>query len=278
MKTAAAAAAPDEATITTLIPVLAILDSFNHRNKNQHRVAHWWSTFDILRRSVRRLHDALEAQARHRRALSFKSSSSSSSASSSKSKKSAVAGKPVSSAERRQNALDEDVAARVRMLLDPTIPSSFSSFTQIAADNQHAALGLVLLGLLARINSAVALLAPPRPEKVTPVGDAASSSSTGQVVVAVADERQHQSESKGLGVAISRDQLKLAAKPSDHRSSSRNIDEVVPAVLPPKKRKLIAASALDTKPNKPAKEENSVKKKKKSKKGDDFSDLFSSLM
>ncbi|KXH26508.1 hypothetical protein CNYM01_10222 [Colletotrichum nymphaeae SA-01] len=291
----AAQTTPNEETtpIATLVPVLAILDSFNHRNKNQHRVARWWAAFDLLRRAVRRLHDALEAQARHRRALSFKPKSSSSS--SSKKPAAAAGGKPTSSAERRQNALDEDVAARVQMLLESTIPSSFSAFTQLAADNQHAALGLVLLGLLARINSAVTLLAPapapaPAPrEKATPAGNVTTTSSSSSATqsaaaVAVADERRHQqqprqqSDSKGLGVAISRDQLKLAAKPSDqHPSSSRNIDEASPAI-PQKKRKLANVPPLETKSSKPAKEQKPVKKKKKAKKTDDFSDLFSSLI
>ncbi|KAK1722314.1 uncharacterized protein BDZ83DRAFT_629375 [Colletotrichum acutatum] len=289
----AAKTTPNEETtpIATLVSVLAILDSFNHRNKNQHRVARWWSAFDLLRRVVRRLHDVLEAQARHRRALSFKSKSPSSSSS----KKSAVAAgsKSVSSAERRQNALDEDFAARVRMLLDSTIPSSFSAFTQLAADNQHAALGLVLIGLLARINSVVTLLAPtPAPrEKATPAGDVtttSSSSSTnkGATAVAVADERHHQqqqqSDSKGLGVAISRDQLRLAAKTSDHHpltssSTPRNFDGAS-AAISPKKRKLASVPPLEIKSSRPAKEEKPVKKKKKAKKTDDFSDLFSSLM
>ncbi|KAJ0302033.1 hypothetical protein COL516b_007541 [Colletotrichum fioriniae] len=302
--TAAQTTLNEETTsIATLVPVLAILDSFNHRNKNQHRVARWWSAFDLLRRAVRRLHDALEAQARHRRALSFKSKSSSSSSKRS-SAAAAAGGKPTSSsAERRQHALDEDVAARVRVLLDSTIPSSFSAFTQLAADNQHAALGLVLLGLLARINSVVTLLAPaptpaPRLEKAIPAGDVATTSSSfsttkSAAAVTVADERYHQqqqqqqqqSDSKGLGVAISRDQLKLAAKPVDHHPSSsvstlslsRNVDEAS-ATVPQKKRKLASVPPPETKASKPAKEEKPVKKKKKAKKTDDFSDLFSSLM
>ncbi|EXF82551.1 hypothetical protein CFIO01_13101 [Colletotrichum fioriniae PJ7] len=300
--TAAQTTLNEETTsIATLVPVLAILDSFNHRNKNQHRVARWWSAFDLLRRAVRRLHDALEAQARHRRALSFKSKSSSSSSKRSSAAAAAAGGKPTSSsAERRQNALDEDVAARVRVLLDSTIPSSFSAFTQLAADNQHAALGLVLLGLLARINSVVTLLAPaptpaPRLEKAIPAGDVTTTSSSfsttkSAAAVTVADERhqqqqQQQSDSKGLGVAISRDQLKLAAKPLDHHPSSsvstlslsRNVDEASAAV-PQKKRKLASVPPPETKASKPAKEEKPVKKKKKAKKTDDFSDLFSSLM
>jgi hypothetical protein len=33
--------------------LLAILDAFNHRNKNQHRLSPWWSRFSILRRALR---------------------------------------------------------------------------------------------------------------------------------------------------------------------------------------------------------------------------------
>lgn len=33
----------------------AILDAFNHRNKNQHRLSPWWSRFNILRRALRAL-------------------------------------------------------------------------------------------------------------------------------------------------------------------------------------------------------------------------------
>ena len=46
--------APARSSIAGLIP---ILDAFNHRNKNQHRLSHWWSHFNILRRSLRPFQD-----------------------------------------------------------------------------------------------------------------------------------------------------------------------------------------------------------------------------
>jgi hypothetical protein len=34
---------------------LELLEAFNHRNKNQHRLTAWWRQFDIFRRGVGRL-------------------------------------------------------------------------------------------------------------------------------------------------------------------------------------------------------------------------------
>lgn len=42
-------------THDTLAPLIPILTSFAHRNHNQHRTSHWWSAFNIFRRSVRNL-------------------------------------------------------------------------------------------------------------------------------------------------------------------------------------------------------------------------------
>ncbi|KZL70408.1 hypothetical protein CI238_13075 [Colletotrichum incanum] len=259
----------DQPTIAALVPVLQILDSFNHRNKNQHRVARWWARFDLLRRSVRRLHDALEARTRHRHAQSFK-------APSKKSAGKVNAGTSISSGDRRSNALDEDVTTRVRLLLDTTIPSSFLAFSQLSADGQHAALGLVLLGVLARVNSAIAPLVPRQPERGDEMPMANPSASHD---AATAKEGKPNPESMGLGVAISRDQVKLTVKPLARRPTKDDAEAVAP-VASKKKRKLVNAPTTETEPSKPVKERKSEKKtgKKKSKKGDEFSDLFSSLM
>ncbi|KAK1979754.1 hypothetical protein LZ30DRAFT_751194 [Colletotrichum cereale] len=263
----------DKPTITALVPVLLILDGFNHRNKNQHRVARWWPRFDLLRRSIRRLHDALEARARHRHAQSFR-------APSKKSAGKANAGTGSGGGDRRREALVEDVTTRTQLLLDTTIPSSFIAFSQLAADSQHAALGLVLLGVLARINSAIAPLAPRQPEG----GDALpmAKSSPSHRDAATTKECQTNPESMGLGVVISRDQMKLAAE-SPHRRLTKEHAEAV-AVAPvasKKKRKLVDAPTIEPQPSRRAKEEarsGGKPGKKKSKKGDEFSDLFSSLM
>ncbi|KAK2024367.1 hypothetical protein LX32DRAFT_108033 [Colletotrichum zoysiae] len=262
----------DQPTIDALVPVLGILDGFNHRNKNQHRVARWWSRFDLLRRSVRRLHDALEARVRHHDAQSFRAPS----------KKSAgKANAGTSGGDRRGETLGEDITTRARLLLDATIPSSFLAFSQLTADGQHAALGLVLLGVLARINSAVAPLVPSQPEGGDAMLPLATPSSPSHRDAVMIKEGRMNPESMGLGVVISRDQMKLAAKPPGRRSTQEDAKAVAVAPLASrKKRRLVDAPTTEPEPSRRAKETRSEKKlgKKKSKKGDEFSDLFNSLM
>ncbi|KAJ0158771.1 hypothetical protein CTA2_10941 [Colletotrichum tanaceti] len=260
----------DRPTVAALVPVLQIFDGFNHRNKNQHRVARWWARFDLLRRSVRRLHDALEARVRHRHAQSFK-------APSKKSASKAIAGAVIGNGNRRDNALDGHVTARARLLLDTIIPSSFIAFSQLAADNQHAALGLCLLGVLARINSTVAPLVSRQSERGGDMPITNPSASHDAVTVT---EDQAASEPMGLGVAISRDQLKLAAKPPTRRPRKDEWDAVT-STATKKKRNMVDASDSESEPSsKPVKLKKPEKKpgKKKSKRGDEFSDLFSSLI
>ncbi|GJC95438.1 hypothetical protein ColKHC_04264 [Colletotrichum higginsianum] len=208
----------DRPAVAALVPVLQIFDGFNHRNKNQHRVARWWARFDLLRRSVRRLHDALEARVRHRHAQSFK-------APSKKSASKANAGVVIGNGNRRGNALDEHVTARARLLLDSIIPSSF-------------------------LHDAVTV------------------------------KDQTPSELMDLGVAISRDQLKLAAKPAARRPRKDDW-EAVTSTATKKKRNMLDVSDSESEPSsKLAKLKKPEKKpgKKKSKRGDEFSDLFSSLI
>ncbi|KAK2007030.1 hypothetical protein LZ32DRAFT_594416 [Colletotrichum eremochloae] len=251
----------DQPTIDTLVPVLRILDGFNHRNKNQHRVARWWSRFDLLRRSVWRLHDALEARIRHHHAQSFRAPSKRSAG-----KVNASIGTRTSGGDRRSEVLDEDVTTRAQLLLDTTIPPSFLAFSQLAADGQHAALGLVLLGVLARINSAITPLALRQPKR-------------GDEMLPIAKESQTNPESMDLGVVISRDQMKLAAKPLDRRSTREDAEAVVAPIASKKKRKLVDAPITEPEPSRRSKEKRSEKRLgKKSKKGDEFSDLFSSIM
>ncbi|KAK6210227.1 hypothetical protein QIS74_11811 [Colletotrichum tabaci] len=259
----------DRPTVAALVPVLQIFDGFNHRNKNQHRVARWWARFDLLRRSVRRLHDALEARVRHRHAQSFK-------APTKKSASKANAGAVIGNGNRRGNALDEHVTARARLLLDSIIPSSFLAFSQLAADNQHAALGLVLLGVLARINSTVAPLVPQQSERGGDMPMTNTSASHDAVTV----KDQTPSELMDLGVAISRDQLKLAAKPPARRPR-KDEWEAVASTATKKKRNILDVFDSESEPSsKLVKLKRPEKKpgKKKSKKGDEFSDLFSSLI
>ncbi|KAF9871610.1 hypothetical protein CkaCkLH20_10808 [Colletotrichum karsti] len=235
---------PDEQISSALSPLFHILDSFHHRNKNQHRVAHWWSQFGILRRAVTRLHDAFVARLRTTQALSFK--------------------KQRQKPSKARQTLDEDIAVRVKTLVDATIPSSFLTFTQLTADNQHAALGLVLLGVLASINSAIAPLVAHQDEP----GQTAPSTSV--PLAGSANETKRDARPVDLGVAVPRDQLRLAinagSRPEPQAKDTKK----------PKKRKV--TTLVDDVPTTKDNGKTEKKPKKKSKKGDEFSDLFSSLM
>lgn len=46
-------------TADSFTPLLPILNAFNHRHHNQHRLAHWWPVFRSLRRTIRNLIDDL---------------------------------------------------------------------------------------------------------------------------------------------------------------------------------------------------------------------------
>jgi ribonuclease MRP protein subunit RMP1 len=52
---------PTGCTPENLRPVQQLLHLTAHRNKNQHRIAKWWSSFSILRRQLGRLVAQLEA-------------------------------------------------------------------------------------------------------------------------------------------------------------------------------------------------------------------------
>lgn len=52
-----------QASLSVLRPLQPLLAGFNHRNRNQHRLARWWGAFGMLRRSAGRLVGALEREA-----------------------------------------------------------------------------------------------------------------------------------------------------------------------------------------------------------------------
>src|SRR5689334_6903769 len=115
-----------------------------------------------------------------------------------------------------------------------------SSFSQLAADNQYAHLGLALLGVLAQVDAALVLLAPrdittdfPVPEQET----APTAAEPGkQQVVHLASE--------DMGVVVPRDEVATQSKPKRRPS-------------PPGK---------DVRQDKPAAETSEAKPSKKQKK------------
>ncbi|KAK8026867.1 hypothetical protein PG991_003923 [Apiospora marii] len=131
-------------TLQLVRPLQPLLAGFNHRNKNQHRVATWWASFNMLRRHVTKWADELDQQAQARP----------------KKRKRTAAG---DGSEKK----DEGGPAEVRglWLRDVLVPKCYLTFSQLAADNQFAPLGLVLTGALAQAYKACVRLVGEAPSE-----------------------------------------------------------------------------------------------------------------
>ena len=174
----------------------------------------------------------------------------------------------------------------------------FRAFTQLAADNQYAHLGLALLGVLAQVHAAVAPLVPALSGEGEEGGDGLLPSATTGPVVAGPD-RDVQGGAD-LGIAVSRSEVerqpsKAARRPEvkqglEHRGPEPS--ETLAEDEPLQERVTVPSSKPEEKPKKSKKSRDEFdslfdsleankppkKKKKKQKKGDEFDDLFSSLV
>ncbi|KAM0820808.1 hypothetical protein AB5N19_06628 [Seiridium cardinale] len=262
------------AALAKLQPLVAILAGFNHRNKNQHRHARWWAAFNSLRRNVIRLISELEVAAQ-------------------KAQKSSGSGK-----KRRREGKDADgegkgdgVAERARWMRDYAVPEAYLPFSQLAADNQFAVLGIVLLGVLASVRDACVQLvgeadpevaATERPSVVSePVVMARENTTkpgdgkTGFAMAAaeeVADSGQVVSREE-IAAAIDTQSAK-AVQPVDEPLMKRKRRDVADAVATKAAEKSSSDGGKATKKLDKA----SKDKKKRKKKGDEFDALFSSLV
>ncbi|POR33618.1 Uncharacterized protein TPAR_06205 [Tolypocladium paradoxum] len=222
----------------SLSALLPLIHAFNHRHRNQHRASHWWSSFGILRRALQALaDDVLQPKSRPP--------------------------PPAATTARRR---DDVVAVRARWLRSHVVPRAYVAFTQLAADNQHAPLGLMLLAVLGRTDAILADLAPaespppqpsqPAEQPLTPVQPRAPST-----VESCALDR---------GVAIS-------------RRETQRVDEEPAATAPSSQRRTPRECFKHGRDNKTSdggetKAEDKKKKKKKKKTDSDaLSSLFSSL-
>ncbi|KAF7544621.1 hypothetical protein G7Z17_g9796 [Cylindrodendrum hubeiense] len=212
----------------SLTPTLPVLQAVAHRHRNQHSASHWWAAFGLLRRAARNLATALL---------------------------------------RRSRRIDHDLPAVIhaKWMARHVVPRAYIAFTQLAADNQHAPLGLMLLGILARINSLLSNLVPS--------DHASESTSTPATVVTLdpASSSARPDEHLDMGVAVSRDELAIPKPPS------REPDRVVAKEPSSKegKAKKLAKSTADVVKDTPGNIKE--KKKKKKKGGDALSSLFGSL-
>ncbi|PVH85421.1 hypothetical protein DL98DRAFT_568206 [Cadophora sp. DSE1049] len=140
-----------------LTSITHLLHLFHHRNKNQHRLSKWWKSFSQLRRQVGKLLAEVEAL---ETCLKFSSASSSSSKSKKRKGKdgegSTVGGVREGGGESKYvRAARETVEERVEFLERWVVPKCFLAFSNVVADNQYAALGLMLMGTLARVQTAL---------------------------------------------------------------------------------------------------------------------------
>ncbi|RFU75263.1 hypothetical protein TARUN_6980 [Trichoderma arundinaceum] len=219
------------ATAHSLSPLLPILNAFNHRHHNQHRLAHWWPVFRILRRTIRNLVDDLTPPS------------------------SSLSSRPA----RRETSSSSAPPPRAVWLKKHFLPRAYIAFTQLAADNQHAPLGLLLLTILARVHTTLSNLLADNIDSANPAK-------------ALSSKRSNDALNQDKGIAIARQDLtpanKITTPPPTERPQLSKPDR--DAVKPPKaKTKDTPSSSLTT--------SLKEKKKKKKGKGDELSSLFGSL-
>ncbi|KAM0334090.1 hypothetical protein ACHAQA_001110 [Verticillium albo-atrum] len=258
-----------------LASVLHIFDRFNHRHRNQHRVAKWWVQFALLRRALRRLDNALLAHQRRLRASSLARPAPS---------KSTRPRRVPTAVEASESA----IAAHVQWLTAHAVPPAYIAFTQLAADGQHAPLGLLLVALTARLDAVLALLNPTPAAPLQSQPEQEHKSSLQQLGVGV-PPAQHP-DHLDLGVAVSRSSV----RPDSNKDDSEDDDEEETVSRPtldkqettPRRTPSTSEAVPDTisktklkpKPKLKAKVLPSKPPKKKKPKGDEFADLFSSLL
>ncbi|KAF4444087.1 ribonuclease mrp subunit rmp1 [Fusarium acutatum] len=236
---------PDAALLATtsdsLASLIPILNGFAHRHKNQHSSTHWWSSFSILRRAVRNLVNDLSSRPR----------------------------------KVKSGGVKRDVhpaLARAKWMMRHVVPGAFVTFSQLAADNQHAPLGLLLLSVLARTNTILSQLVPDQDHN-PPVSTSTKPMPSEPSKHKTSDLGTDGAPNAGvdMGVAISRDELLSTQKKTKPipKADSRLKDLKL-------KEHDTKTTHTDTK-NNPSKSDTIDKPRKKTKNSDELSGLFGSL-
>ncbi|KAK4123901.1 hypothetical protein N657DRAFT_681014 [Parathielavia appendiculata] len=200
--------------IASLAPALELLERFHHRNKNQHRISKWWAQADMLRRHIWKMLGELEAaveaaertgRVRERQRVKGKRKEK----------------EQVKKVGERGQGEGEGRAVRKRAgyLRWKLGPGAFLAFTQLSADRQFAHLGLMLLGVLAQVDKAVAPFAPAPPsqtgDETGEQASAASAASAEAVQPAAGQDNGVGADSDAImevdttdkGVAVCRDEI-----------------------------------------------------------------------
>ena len=178
------------------------------------------------------------------------------------------------------------------VVLERVLMVACRAFTQLAADRQFAHLGLMLLGVLAQVDQAVAPFAPGLPEDMAVVVEMAD---TAPVAVAVASQdTEMEPAASDMGVAVSRDEIMASIEwdPTAPRTTSSTPAQPQQRPLPPRStslptrrvRELVTAQTRGGVKTEPASKQASLtpslppaKPPKKKKRGDEFDDIFGSL-
>ncbi|ROW12273.1 hypothetical protein VMCG_00514 [Cytospora schulzeri] len=274
-----------QTSLTRLATAVHILDGFAHRNKNQHRGTRWWGPFDMLRANVRRVLPDLEGAVQRAEVLSTPAFA----GAAAKRRKTEKGGGHVAV---RQPELDRAVE-RARWIHNVVGVKAYAAFTQVAADRQFAQLGLALIGVLAQVEAAITPFVEAEPDTATddeldPPRVAHTAGVKGDVSVALGTLDPPPGLGDDLGVAISREELDDDDVPSKDETSlpppgpsSRKGEKKGTLPKPEEKSKAEGGQSRKGKGTEPlragTKDGKKVKKKKR-KGGDEFDDLFSSLL
>ncbi|RYP77302.1 hypothetical protein DL769_003451 [Monosporascus sp. CRB-8-3] len=292
-----------------LLPLRPVLAGFNHRNGNQHRGARWWGAFGMLRRHIGKLADDLDvAAARFAKMLSSSSSitnaNTGNNCSSNKKKRKRDGGGEETAGLTTIPALAR-ADERAKWLRDALVPKCYLAFSQLAADNQFATLGVVLLGVLAQVHAACTRLVGEAAEPASaPLAEAVSTSSFGtptttlgpspitsrssggnpapatvagkepggtvvsRAEVARAEKRRRKQQQQQQGEEGSASQPPRPSRASEDRAGSTSM------MVTTREEKEKARDA-EERPRLPTQKKT---KKKKTKKGDEFDNLFKSLV
>lgn len=207
--------------------IVSMLSAFSHRNKNQHRLSKWWKPFSQLRRHISSLVSELEVCHNEEQRYGARH------------KKGVVA--------------REAVERRAGFLIVSLAPRAFLAFSMLVADNQYAALGLMLLATLARVRKLVLPLMGSKAEDVE----------------GAMDIQEH--GGLDLGEVIQRNEIVGGSAKEDEEDVQAGFE-----VKKPKEKR----ESREQEPhlNRPIDSTPTKRPKKKRKKGDAFDDIFDSLI
>ncbi|KAL2133677.1 hypothetical protein VTI74DRAFT_1905 [Chaetomium olivicolor] len=305
--------------LTLLPPALELLARFHHRNKNQHRISKWWAQADMLRRHVRKMVEELEvgleeaerwekmrAKVRGKEKERLKARPGDKGRLRGKDGSGRVKG--VGEEVQEGNEMVGKRAAYLRWKLGP---GAFLAFTQLSADRQFAHLGLMLLGVLAQVDKAVAPFAPAPSDTSEEAAAAAaeeqaanrqrtkpgSSSAMEQATLTVPD--QDTDMAMDVGLPVSREEILLSTEPAAETATSTPASALTPShtpistALPDRSSKEGRGISTSQPPaatvarteSEPASKDRSaapgmekpLKRKKKKRGGDEFGEIFGSL-